>query len=105
MKKATIYFMFLLLSVTIMPTSVFATTTAHSTSISNNPKEVPPEVKIMLDRLKEIKDMDKSKMKRAEKKELRKEVKAIKATLRSTNNGVYLSVGAIIIIVLLIILI
>jgi hypothetical protein len=103
MKKATIYLMILLLSISIVPTSVFATTT-HPTSISNNPKEVPPEVKIMLDRLKEIKDMDKSEMKRAEKKELRKEVKAIKATLRSTNNGVYLSVGAIIIIVLLIIL-
>ena len=48
--------------------------------------------------------MDKSDMSRAEKKELRKEVKEIKTDLKSTGNGVYLSVGAIIIIVLLLIL-
>lgn len=43
-------------------------------------------------------------MKYAEKKELRKEVRAIKTTLKSSNGGVYLSVGAILIIVLLLIL-
>ena len=36
---------------------------------------------------------------------LRKEIKTIKAELRTTNNGVYLSIGAIIIIILLLILI
>jgi hypothetical protein len=58
----------------------------------------------MINRLEQIKSMDKSNMTRVEKKELRKEVKSIKANLRSTGNGVYLSVGAIIIIVLLLIL-
>jgi hypothetical protein len=61
-------------------------------------------VNAMINRLEEIKSMDKSNMTRVEKKELRKEVKSINANLRSTNNGVYLSVGAIIIIVLLLIL-
>ncbi|MCZ8196296.1 MAG: hypothetical protein O9267_01660 [Flavobacterium sp.] len=58
----------------------------------------------MINRLEQIKSIDKSNMTRVEKKELRKEVKSIKANLRSTGNGVYLSVGAIIIIVLLLIL-
>ena len=59
----------------------------------------------LMNRLNEIKDMDKSDLSRSEKRELRKEVKAIKADLKSSNNGIYLSVGAIIIIILLLILI
>ena len=66
--------------------------------------EMPAEVKVMLNRLEEIKGMDKSELSSKERKELRKEVRAIKAELRSTGNGIYLSVGAIIIIVLLLIL-
>ncbi len=75
---------------------------------NNNPKsaptEVPANVQVMLNRLNEIKEMDKSSLSSIEKKELRTEVKTIKSTLRSTGNGVYLSVGAIIIVILLLIL-
>ncbi len=95
--------MLLLLSVSIIPTSAFAETSSTN-STANNPKEIPAEAKILIDRLKEIKKMDKSEMTRAEKKELRKEVKTIKTTLRTSYSGVYLSVGAIIIIILLLIL-
>lgn len=59
----------------------------------------------LMNRLNEIKEMDKSELTRADKKELRAEVKAIKADLKSSNNGIYLSVGAIIIILLVLILI
>jgi hypothetical protein len=45
----------------------------------------------LLNRLDEIKAMDKSSL-NLQKKELRKEVRAIKAELKSTGNGVYLSV-------------
>lgn len=103
MKKFTSFLMILTLSLTAVPTTVSAKT-IEPTSIPATPKEVPAEVKIMLNRLEEIKNMDKSSMSRVEKKELRKEVKSIKKTLRSTGNGVYLSVGAIIIIILLLIL-
>jgi hypothetical protein len=48
--------------------------------------------------------MDKSELNSSEKKELRKEVRKINAELRSTGNGIYISVGAIIIILLLIII-
>ena len=88
--------MMIVLSLTIMPTQIFAA--------NNTPKEAPAEVKVMLNRLDEIKAMDKSELSSVEKKELRMEVRTIKKELKSSGNGVYLSVGAIIIIILLLIL-
>ncbi len=103
MKKVTIYLMILMISVSIIPNSVFATE-KNPVAISNPPKEVPAEVQVMLDRLKEIKAMDKSDMDRSEKKELRKEVRAINTSLATTNNGIYLSVGALLVIIILILI-
>jgi hypothetical protein len=54
----------------------------------------------MLNRLEEIKEMDKSSLKSSE-KELRKEVREIKSELKRSGQGVYFSVGAIIIIILI----
>lgn len=60
----------------------------------------------MLHRLEEIRAMDKSTLTKAEKKELRKEVKEIRREARRDEiKGIYLSIGAVIIIVLLLILI
>ncbi|MFC6876890.1 hypothetical protein ACFQZF_10275 [Flavobacterium myungsuense] len=103
MKKATLYLMIFLVSVSIFPTSATATE-KNSNSISNSPKEIPAEVQVMLNRLNEIKAMDKSNMNRLERKALRKEVRAINTNLRSTGNGVYLSVGALLIIIILLII-
>ena len=58
-----------------------------------------------INRLNEIKDMDKSNLSSAEKRELRKEVKSLKREIRSNSRGIYISIGAAIIIVLLLILI
>lgn len=55
-------------------------------------------------RLEEIKAVDKESISRAEKKALRREVREIKKELAAIGGGVYLSVGAIIIIALLLIL-
>ena len=103
MKKITFYLMMMVLSLSVVPTQMLAAE-KNPTSVSNNPKEVPAEVKVLLNRLDEIKAMDKSSLNSSEKKELRKEVRAIKAELKSTGNGIYLSVGAIIIVILLLIL-
>ena len=103
MKKTTFFTVLVLMMLTIIPNTISAKTT-DPIATSNNPKEVPAEVKVLLNRLEEIKQMDKSDLNSTEKKELRKEVKTIKKTLKSSGNGVYLSVGAIIIIVLLLIL-
>jgi hypothetical protein len=78
-------------------------------SASNNPTPPTEQVKIdnpraqqLVQRLEEIKAMDKSTLTRSERKALRKEVKDIKKEMKG---GIYLSVGAIIIIILLLILI
>lgn len=104
MKKLPLYLMMMMLSLSILPSTIFASE-KNVTADNTKTKEVPAEVKVMLSRLEEIKAMDKSEMKASEKKELRKEVRTIKANLAASNNGVYLSVGAILIIVLLLILI
>lgn len=59
---------------------------------------------VLKNRLEEIKAMDKRELSKSEKKALRKEVRAIKQEMADISGGVYLSVGAIILIVLLIIL-
>lgn len=56
-------------------------------------------------RVQEIKDMDKSNLSSAQKKELKQELKDMRVEARSMHGGIYLSVGAIIIIILLLILI
>lgn len=100
MKKLHFYCIMILLSFSVTTTTAYAAD-KHATTTT---KEVPAEIQTMLDRLEEIKDMDKSSLKSSEKKELRKEVRAIKQNLKSSGHGIYLSVGAIIIIILLLIL-
>lgn len=102
MKKRMIYLMVAALSLSTF-TPVNATGIDPKTATPKT-TEVTAEMQVMMNRLEEIKSMDKSEMSRVEKKELRKEVRAIKAQARSSSNGVYLSVGAIIIIVLLLII-
>ena len=55
-------------------------------------------------RLEEIKNIDTRELSRGEKKTLRREVREIKKELAALSGGVYLSVGAIILIALLLIL-
>ncbi len=78
-----------------------------SEPVKTNPTEkiVDPKVQLLLNRLEQIKSMDRSAMTSVERKELRKEVKDIRKEMKAANNGIYLSVGAIIIIILLLILI
>jgi hypothetical protein len=93
----------MLVMATTLPTFaniIVKTDTPISNTTANDSK-----TEVLLNRLKEIREMDKSNLSRAEKKSLRKEVKEIKTTMRTTSNGVYLSIGAIIIIILLLILI
>jgi hypothetical protein len=93
----------MLMTLSVFPSKLSAKT-MEPISSSNNPKEVPAAVTILLNRLEEIKKIDRSELNSSEKKALRKEVKAIKSSLKATGNGVYLSVSAIIIIILLLIL-
>jgi hypothetical protein len=65
---------------------------------------VPVEVTVMMNRLEEIKSMDRSELTSAEKKELRKEVRELKKKIADTNGGIYLSAGAVVVIIILLIL-
>jgi hypothetical protein len=58
----------------------------------------------LLTRLGEIKEMRKSDLSNSQKKELRNEVHLIKKELIKSSGGVFLSVGAILVIVLVLIL-
>jgi len=84
---------------------------ANTVSAAENKdkKEMTAEQQVQLQRItnrvEEIKAMDKSNLSKAEKKELKSELKEMKKQARAMGGGVYLSVGAIIIIILLLILI
>jgi hypothetical protein len=62
------------------------------------------EINALLLRLDEIKQMDKSTMNSAQKKELRSEVREIKTAIKADRGGVYLSGGALILVIVLLIL-
>ena len=98
--------MALLLSLSIMPTQGKAAVvnTADTTSMPAAVPPVTPEAQLLLDRLNEIKEMDKSNLTPAEKKELRKELRETKKELRQVSDGVYISAGALIVILLLLII-
>lgn len=104
MKKLTVCLLAALLSLAFIPLQAIAKTESVSTLATATKAAESAKVKVLLDRLDEIKAIDKSKLSSSEKKLLRKEVRATKEQLETTGGGVYLSVGAIIIIILLLIL-
>lgn len=103
MKKLTLYAMILLVSLSSISSPLFATE-KNAMAIGSTSKEVPADVAKLLTRLETIKAMDKSALNRLEKKVLRKEVRAIKSELKEKRHGVYVSVGAFIIIILLLVI-
>ena len=104
MKKIVFCLMATFLSLTFLPLQASAATTKEEPSTLVIPKsEESAEAKALENRLNEIKAMDTETMKAAEKKNMRKEVREIKRELRETSGGVYLSVGAIILIAVLLI--
>jgi uncharacterized protein (DUF2141 family) len=104
MKKIAIHIMTAATLLSFVPTTSKAENVFKPKEKVELTAEQAKQAEVMMNRLEEIKAMDKSNMTRAEKKALRKEVKSIKMAMADLNGGVYLSVGAIIIIVLLLIL-
>jgi len=86
-----------------------STNTVSAAETKKAKTELTSEQKVQFDkivnRVEEIRNMDKSNLTRDEKRALRKELKEMKEQARALQQGVYLSVGAIIIIILLLILI
>lgn len=101
--KKFLYALVLVFLIGISTNTVFA-------ADKNEPKtEMTAEQKAQFDkivnRVEEIRKMDKSNLTKAERKALRTELRQMKEQARAMSGGVYLSVGAIIIIILLLILI
>ena len=104
MKKIAICLMATCLSLTLLPLQSSAATITPATSIPAPTPAETAEAKMLTLRLKEINMMDKSNLKSADKKDLRKEVRSINHKLREISGGVYLSVSAIILILILMVI-
>jgi len=106
MKKIVLCLMATCLSLTFIPLQSFAATTVEPSSlVVTKPPETAEsaEAKTLLLRLDKINSMDMSKLKSSEKKNMRKEVRSINRELRDIGGGVYVSAGALILILILLI--
>ncbi len=105
MKKLSIYLTFGIILLMFVPSPMKASSISDPITEESKEKLTHEEMQAMVVRLNEIKDMDKSSLTREERKELRKEVRAMKKDIRdSGGGGLYISSGAIIVILLLIII-
>jgi hypothetical protein len=64
----------------------------------------PEEMSRLNKRVEEIRDMDKSDLTAKEKKELRKELKGIRETVKRDGGYIYIGAGTLLVIILLVIL-
>jgi hypothetical protein len=72
--------------------------------VSTNRISDAAEAQRLINRLEEIKAMDKTNMPRSQRKALRAEVKATQKRLKDSSGGIYLSAGAVILIIVLLII-
>jgi hypothetical protein len=103
MKKLFACIMIVSTLVTFNPIQSMAATESTPTSTPAPSAANVAKVTVMVNRLNEIKAMDKSSMSSSEKKALRKEVRVIKREIQRSGGGVYLSVGALLLIIILLI--
>ncbi len=103
MRKLIFYTMTICLLFVFSPGEVKAVnSTPKSALVADRPTE-SEKVQLMMDRLQEIKAMDRNLLTTDQRKDLRKEVREIKQEMKAVT-GVYLSIGALVIIILLLIL-
>jgi hypothetical protein len=106
MKKNTLYLMTAFLLLTFVPIQANTIKKDHLSPVvlTATIEANEAKAKTLVLRLDEINAMDKSKLKSSDKKDLRKEVRSIKSQLNYLENGgVYLSVGALILILILLV--
>jgi hypothetical protein len=104
MKKITTCIVAMVLSLTFNPVTLSASSPKPvKVERTSEPTEAA-QAKQLIRRLDEIKALDVHKMSAAEKKTLLNEVKTIKGKLEHIGGGVYISAGALIVILILILL-
>jgi len=115
MKKLTLIVMSAFVMLFVIPTQLKAETETAPVAVVAPVPVATVDASVLVARVEAIKAMDISTLSTTERKELRKELRAIKSDLKdrkksdvyastTSNGGIYLSVGAIIIIILLLIL-
>lgn len=104
--RKTIFLFTLAVLLGTAPMGVMADEPQPVNTNSNVPLTNQQELQRIEQRVLEIKNMDKSSLTRQQRKDLRKELLSMKKSARRiARGGVYLSVGAIIIIILVLILV
>lgn len=104
MQKLPIYTLATLLLLTSGFSTANATSSADRVPNSAATSGESPALNALIARLHELEKVDKSKLNSVERKALRKEVRATKENVREVGGGIYISVGALIIIILLVII-
>ena len=104
MKKIIFCLMATFLSLTILPVQTFASTKEAPSVVAVTKDIKTEEAKTLTLRLNEIRSMDMSKLTSAEKKDLSKEARTIKRELKDISGGVYISAGALIVILILLVI-
>ncbi len=102
MKKIILYSILSFFAFTFIPNEVKATTSPIKTELPSDPAVSQIN---LVNRLNEINSIDKSKLNSNEKKALRKEVRSINKDLKLGPGGIYISVGALILIIILLIIV
>lgn len=101
MKKYIFCLTITVLSMALLPAGLKASPDSARTQTATIQSE---KAERLIHRLEEIKAIDKSTLSRTERKALRKEVRSIDTELRGLSGGIYISVGALILILLLLII-
>lgn len=104
MKKLTVSIVTVLLLSSYLPTPSRAASENNPMAEASTETAKAAQAGTLLTRLDEINAMDKSTLSKPEKKQLRKEVRAINKTLSGISGGVYISVGALLVVILLLVL-
>lgn len=100
MKKIIFYLFMVCLSTMFVSNELKATPGPVKAKSENQ----AAEARVLENRLQKINSMDVSSLSRSERRALRREVRTIDSRLRALSGGIYISVGALIIILLLLLL-
>jgi hypothetical protein len=103
MKKSMLCMATALLLVSFTPMQLKAVTLPSGIPVDSTKNIESAEINALTHRLEEINGMDKSKLTSPERRQLRKEVRTIKKQAKALSGGVYVSAGALIVLLILLI--
>jgi len=106
MKQRTTKSVIVLLLATIMSVGSFAAPASNEVTPATAPSAAANEAEMqrLTNRLEEIKAMDLKNMPRSEKRKYAKEVKQIQKKMNAVGGGVYISAGALIVVLVLLLI-